>query len=136
VSLESAIYTRATSYAGLSSLISTRCYPDVAAQEATAPFLVYQIISAQRFPTFGARSYVVTVRLQIDCYATTHTGALALRTQVVQAFDRFSGTSDSIVIQDCLMEDERAFNEQLDTTGELYRQSLDFLMSYVNPEYA
>lgn len=130
MSLKAAIYNRATTHAGLDALIDGRMRPDVAEQEDTAPYVVYQIISTTRFPTFGAAATLAEARVQFDSFATTSLGAVNLAAQVKSAYDRWQGTFASQEILDSLIDDERDLTELLDTETELRRVSQDFMIAY------
>jgi hypothetical protein len=136
MSVEAALAARAVAHAGLTALISDRFYADQAEQESTAPFCVFQTIGGLRERTFGKRAQIVRARIQIDAYATTKSGAVALARQVVEAFDQWSGSSGGITVHDSALEDERTLVELPDKTGQLYRYSMDFVVQYANPAYA
>ncbi len=54
VSVEGAIFTRATTHAGLSALISTRAYLVRAPQNPTLPIVVFTRVSSEREHAMGS----------------------------------------------------------------------------------
>ena len=90
--IRASIYTRCTTHAGMSALISTRCYPGVLPQSATMPAVVYHLIST---PLHFYRDHSASppdrwaYRIQIDCYAATPDGAAALGEQTVKAWSGY-----------------------------------------------
>lgn len=119
--VETAIVTRAGAYSGLNTLISGRIYPDVAPQKPTAPFVIYQEISALPFHAMN-NTPRTTFRYQFDAYATTKTGAVALAVQVIAAFNFFSDAT----IAACLLDDGASEVTELDKIAQLYRSRRDF----------
>ncbi len=135
MSIETAIVARVAAYSGLSALVGTRIFPQgTAEQETTKPYLTYSKISAVRQSTMGKRARIVRARIQIDVYAATKLSAIAVRTQVINAFDNWSGTSDSITIQYSTLDTEMDTTELEGTETEVKRETLTFLISYNNPE--
>ena len=106
MSIETAIYTRLQAVSAVTALISTRAYPNVVPQKPTLPFVVYEREDTERISAMGGDVGVVRTDFRIDCYATTYAGVKAVSTAVIGALQRFSGTSDSIVILDIFVADE------------------------------
>ena len=106
MSIESVIYDRLSGHAGLSALVSTRVYPNVAPQNVTVPFVTYRRVSALRESGYGEDIGIVTSRFQIDMYATTYSGVRAIAEQVRAATQRYraSGTDPEVI--DTFIENE------------------------------
>lgn len=88
--VDGSIFTRATSgHAGLSALISTRCYPVRLVEGATLPAMSYQFISS---PPSGYRDHDGSpdrwlYRVQLDGWDISHDKAKALGDQMFAAFE-------------------------------------------------
>ena len=80
MSIESTLFTALTTYAGLSTLIAARLYPDSMPQGAVLPCIVYQRISTPRVQVLGSTQAVAVSRprFQFSCWALTASGALAV----------------------------------------------------------
>jgi len=84
MSIEATLFTALTTYAGLSTLIAARLYPDAVPQGATLPCIVYQRISTPRTQVLGSTQAVAVSRprFQFSCWALTASGALAVADQL------------------------------------------------------
>lgn len=69
MSLKTALYSYLTGFAALNALISTRCYPGVAPEAATRPYMVYNIVSSNHARHMTAASEFTSRNVQIDIYA-------------------------------------------------------------------
>lgn len=100
------LYDRLSGHAGLSALVSTRIYPNVAPQNVTVPFVTYRRVSAVRESGFGEDIGIVTSRFQLDMYAATYSGVRAIAEQVRAALQRYraSGTDPEVI--DTFIENE------------------------------
>lgn len=127
MTIESAIYSRLSGFAGLSALVSTRIYPNVLAQNATLPAVVYQRISAGRISLMGVDAAVLPARFQFTAWATGHTAAAAVRDQVRQALQRWSQTGPPVV-QDTYIENEIDLFDEGDDGTVLAQLVLDALI--------
>lgn len=81
--LYASIYSQATTFAGLTALIGTRCYPGPLPQGATLPALTYQEVGGSE-PTGSTGSY--QTRVQFDAWGSTYMQARAVAEQVEAAF--------------------------------------------------
>ena len=121
------IYDRATGHAGLSALISTRFYPNVAPQGVTVPFVTYRRVSAVRPSAFGADAGVVEARFQLDMYATTYSGVRAVAEQVRAAFQRWTNSSGTVVYDCFIVSELESFDAE---PALLHRAVTDILVHY------
>jgi len=99
MTLRTEIYDRCTTHAGTAALIGTRCYPERLPENVVYPavrFLapVSRDDSTYRTHDTGKVPRAVS-RVQIDCFASTGTGAAALADQIVNAW---SGYRDACTI--------------------------------------
>lgn len=106
MSIEALIYTRLSGFAGLTALVATRIYPNVAPQNVAPPYVVYRRITATRPGAMGADTGIVRARFQFDVFAggTDAVGAAqgfddaaAVREQVRLALQRWRSAGPPVV---------------------------------------
>ena len=78
MSLETDLYTLLSNNAGVIALISTRIYPIIAPQDATLPFATYSRVSTNNIFNLDNQSDLENASYQIDCYAETYLGSVAI----------------------------------------------------------
>lgn len=130
--LHEAIVTRADNFAGLMALIGSpaRIYPATGVKQGTSmPYVVFQQISGARHHTMGLDT-VAQPRIQFDCFAGTRLDALAVRDQVLAAFDRWSGIFAGVQILATVVESDGIDIERDDTTL-VPRETVEVIVSYV-----
>lgn len=120
MSIESDLYSGLTGHAGLSALISTRLYPDVAPQNATRPYVVYQRISTRKFQAISGTVVAYLPRFQFSIYADTALSALNVAAQVQVALLAMSDSS--VTIYERPLENERTTYED---QSHLFRRDFD-----------
>jgi len=126
-SIDTALYTRMTGFAGLAALVGTRIYPAPIPQGATYPLVTYQQISGVRDYVYSNQSGLVRARFQVDSYAETATGARALAEQVRLALSIYNGVSDGITIDLIqIINEERVYDDEVD----LHRIIHDYMVDY------
>lgn len=125
--IDSAIYTRLSGFAGLSALVSTRIYPAPIPETPTYPLVTYMQVSGVRVYAMSNQTPLVDARFQVDSWATTSTGVRALAEQVRLALSAYSGTSDSVVIDLITLENEQKIYD--DEAG-LHRVIQDYFIAY------
>ena len=126
-SIDTALYTRLTGFAGLRALIATRVYPPPTPQNGPYPLVTLTLISAVRIYAMGDQTPLVDSRWQIDVWASSSETARAVAEQVRLALSHYHGTSDTVVIDLVLMENEQKF---YDSEAELHRVIQDYIVSY------
>lgn len=94
-----AIYYLLTNDATISELVGTRVFPELADQEQAAPYVVYNIRSNDPSDVQGGPSALDTASIEVNCYATTYTGAIDLADAVRTCLDRRSGTYSGVNVQ-------------------------------------
>lgn len=103
--LKEAIRVRAASQAGLTALVGSgpvRFYNVMKPQTETNPvYATFQIISMERIHVMG-RDSLGRARVQVDSWGPTREQAENVNTQVVAAFNRWSGTAASVVVKDTI----------------------------------
>jgi len=102
VSVESELFTLLTGDAGVSALVGTRVYPQVADENAMLPLVVYRRVGGAPLRNLATDdAYSSTFRL--DCWATDFSGARQLATAVATAVDRYSGgTIKAVLLNEAL----------------------------------
>lgn len=133
--IETAIWKSLTDEATISAIISARLYPMIAPQDAALPFMVYQQISGDRDYVLAGPSGLTHSRYQLNCWATTPSGAKLLFEAVRIFWDGFSGTVLNRVIQLVMFENELDRFEK--TVGvdqlDIYGKQVDFKISFREP---
>lgn len=94
-----AVYSKLSTTAGVTALVSTRIYPDLMPQPPTLPAVVYQMISNDREERHRGATGDARPRFQITCWATTAIAAGNLANQVRLAIMAMSGTIAAVVIR-------------------------------------
>lgn len=95
--IESALYTRLTTYAPLTALISTRTYPVVAPQGTTLPYCVYRKVSPGRRYTMDGYAGIQRPRMQVSCYGATYGQAKGVAAQLIAAVESWAGVESAWV---------------------------------------
>ena len=68
MSLKTALYSYLTGISAITTLVSTRIYPDVAPETATRPYIIYQYVSSEHVRHMTAASDFASRRVQFDVY--------------------------------------------------------------------
>lgn len=97
MTIETLLFTRLSTFAGLAALIGTRVYPNIAPQNATRPFVSYRRVTSDRPPAMGSDSGVVRARFQFDTFADEIDSALAVRDQIRAALKRWRDVGPPVV---------------------------------------
>lgn len=90
--IEEAVYSRLTTFAGLAALISTRAYPLVVPVDAALPAVAYQTISSEPQWSHDGFSGLTQTRVQISTVADDYATAKQVDQQVRTAFNAVSFT--------------------------------------------
>lgn len=93
-----AIYSILTNDSDVSALIGTRVYPQVAAQGAAFPFVVYVLQDNTPSDTKSGVSTLDEIRYDIVAAAETYSALSSLTERIRLALDRYSGTVSGIVV--------------------------------------
>ena len=128
MSVEGAIFTQATTHAGLSALISTRAYLARGPQNPTLPILVFTRVSSEREHAMGSDANPTHARFQLMAMADDAGEVRDVADQVKLAFDRWSGTVDGTVIQGTLR--DGADLDLYDDTTKTYMAAIDMMIHY------
>lgn len=103
----------------VTDLIGTRMYPDVLPENVTLPACTYWTFSSEPLTEVQAdKTGVAMSRVQIDCYATTRAGAVALADAIRLApMQGHRGTVGSSFVQHVIAEDVMSFGRDQPTDG-------------------
>jgi hypothetical protein len=93
-----AIYSILTNDSDVSALIGTRVYPQVAAQGAAFPFVVYVLQDNTPSDTKSGVSTLDEIRYDIVAAAETYSQLTDLTEKIRTALDRYTGTVEGVVI--------------------------------------
>jgi hypothetical protein len=86
------VYGILSATTGVTSLVSTRIYPDMAPQNATFPYIVFQKLSTTPTDTKEGTSPLDKMLVQIDCYSNNYDTAHSIAAAIRVALDRYTGT--------------------------------------------
>jgi len=101
------------------------CYPSVAPNNATEPYIVYSIISNVPEDTKQGVSELDIIRVQVDIYADEYEDAHTLALSVRSAMDRRHGTIRGNIINTIIFDGESDMQE---SEAELYRVTQDYFI--------
>ena len=93
-----AIYSILTSDSDVSAIVGTRVYPQIAAQGAAFPFVVYVLQDTSPSDTKSGVSTLDEVRYDIVVASETYAEASDLTNKIRTALDRYTGTVAGVVI--------------------------------------
>ena len=94
-----ALYYLLTNDSPISAIVGTRVFPEIADQEQTKPYVVYNIRSNDPSDVQAAPSALDTASVEVNCYAPTYAGAIELSDAVRTCLDRRSGTYSGVNVQ-------------------------------------
>jgi len=109
--IESTLYTRLSTFSGLTALVSTRIYPLVCPQGVTYPAVVFQRISTMpREVAMGSDPGIARARIQVTAWGETYSAVKAIAEQIRLALERYSTTGlfDIYIIGENDLHDEEA----------------------------
>jgi len=106
-----AIYSILTSDSDVSAIVGTRVYPQIAAQGAAFPFVVYVLQDTSPSDTKSGVSTLDEVRYDIVVASETYAEASDLTNKIRTALDRYTGTVAGVVIDSIQFIDLDADND-------------------------
>lgn len=91
--IEETVFTRLSTFAGLTALVGNRIYPMILPQGAVYPAVTYQRVSTYpRESCMGEDAGLARARIQVTAWAATFTGSKEVADQVRQALQRWTTT--------------------------------------------
>ena len=106
-----AIYSILTTDSAVSAIVSSRVYPQIAAQGAVFPFVVYVMQGTDPSDTKSGVSTLDEVRYDIVVASETYAEASDLTNKIRTALDRYTGTVAGVVIDSIQFIDLDADND-------------------------
>ena len=94
-----AIYKLLKDSTDVGDICADRIYPELAQQDADAPFIVYTVVDTTPSPTKNATSKLDTARVELYCLSDDYEQAMDLGIAVRSALDRQSGTISGVEVQ-------------------------------------
>jgi hypothetical protein len=109
--IEETLFTRLSTFAGITALVDTRIFPMIMPQGTVKPALTYQRISSIRESCMVADDGIVRARFQITAWGETFKTVRSIIEQVRQALQRWntSGIQDTYIIGEYDLYDEGAY---------------------------
>ena len=92
MNIEEALYNKLSTTSGVTTICSTRIYPNVIPQDAAMPAVAYQRISTVRDMAHDGPTGMAHARFQFTCSAALYSTARSLANAIRVALDGFSGT--------------------------------------------
>jgi hypothetical protein len=129
--VETAIIARLKAHAGTAALVGTRVNRLVAPQGTTRPNIVVTRITPEPIHVAGADVGLRDALVQVDGYASENAVALQLRSAMLNALSRQGGTWDTVVVQQCFLENQI---DEYEEPTRLYRCQQDYRVWYVEVE--
>ena len=85
MSVETDLYDTLANDAGVSALVSTRIYPSLAPESAARPYIIYSVVSVDRYHTLPGVNDPANKRLQMECVDDGYSGAKAVAVAAIAA---------------------------------------------------
>jgi hypothetical protein len=120
-----AIYSILTSDSDVSAIVGTRVYPQIAAQEAAFPFVVYILSDIEPSDTKSGVSTLDEARYEVLAVCETYAEVADLTNKIRTALDRYTGTVAGVVIDSIQFTDIDTSN---DDKNEVYLTSSEYII--------
>ena len=128
MSIESRLYTQLTTHGGLTALIGLRAYPVQLPQTPTLPAVTFMRVSTTPLLAHDASTPAYsTARFQVDGWAATYDGMVALRKQLYAAMGAWRVTTVGSRVDVALLVGDM---DILEAEPERWRCILDYNISY------
>jgi len=85
MSIETTLYSTLSSNSALTTLVSTRIYPNIAPDNAAVPYLTYQVIVGTAHNLYRGAPASERKVIQIDCIANSYSSAKSISAAVKTA---------------------------------------------------
>tara|TARA_R110000803_G_C11930637_1_gene315403 strand:+ start:743 stop:1132 length:390 start_codon:yes stop_codon:yes gene_type:complete len=120
-----AIYSILTTDSAVSAIVSSRVYPQIAAQGAAFPFVVYVINDITPSDTKSGVSTLDEVRYEILAISENYAEAADLNEKIRTALDRYTGTVAGVVINSIQFTE---LETDYDTASETYIANSEYII--------
>lgn len=128
-----AVHTYLQSKSAVTTLCSTRGFPNNPKKGVARPYYVYALISSTHDKYLRGVSGIAFSRIQIDCYADRALDAYALHEQIRLAMMAQGPlTMGTVVVDDVTQEGDTRTSESPPDAGDawLYRYSTDYMLAH------
>lgn len=125
--IENGIQNRLSGFAGLIALVGTRIYASHLPQTPTFPCVAYRKVGGMPRQLLSASTTMYDTDIEIGCFAKSYDSANSVAEQVVSALHRYSGTNDSVVIVDCVLNN---ISNDYESELEIFEVTLSFKISH------
>lgn len=130
--IEQALRALFTGDAGLAALLDKRVYPERLPQNPRYPALTAAIVAGQSTYSMDGASGLANPRIQVDCYAETKDGVIALRDKVMAALSGYRGSAGAPAVEiygAFRVSEIDAPGSELNGAGpRVWRKTLDFIV--------
>lgn len=134
MAIEKGLYSLLAGTAGVTSLISTRIYPNHAAQNAGSRYVVYQRVTTEVRRHLKGASNLKRATIQVDSYGSTYSEAKELGDAVRAAISEngYSGTWDNQTVLLAFWDDDSDgyVGPQVNDDGGKHFVSMDLVVWY------
>jgi len=139
MSVSKVAYYILSSDSGVSAIVGTKIYPEVAPIGTVAPYIVYQEISNVPTQSKTAVSQTEMTRLQVSCFTeisanskSAYLNGIDLANAVRTALEGVKGTISGVVVQSNIVYDGQInLNENYAGFDGVNHRALDFLIFWV-----
>lgn len=117
------MFARLSGAAAVAALVGARIHPLEVPQASTFPAVTYQQVSGPRDHSSRGPTGTANLRVQVDCWAESYDGAIAVAKVVREALDGYRGSQGGATVVSTVMLTERDLSEP---TPGLKRISQDY----------
>ena len=101
--------------------------PNKVPQSGEPPFLVYQLVTAQRESTHDGNDQLVWAEYQFDCYAKKKQSAVEVMQELRELIEDYDGYINGVRVQGCFLIDQFDTYEE---NSKLYREEREYRIQY------
>lgn len=123
--LETALVSALEDHPGLGDLIGDKIYPLMVPQGIALPAVTYRRVSGERIHAMVDDPGLASPRIQVDAWGATYASAKAVAEQVIACLQRWSGTVETVIIQDTYFQGD---TDIYDPDTERWQISMDFII--------
>jgi hypothetical protein len=126
MTVEADLFTRLSTFTGLSALVADKVYPLILPQGVTLPAVSYQRVSSIRPSAMGADIGIVRARFQVDVWAQDFDSSKAIAEQIRLALQCYHGTGTVEILEIFFLNEVDLYEENT----RIAHQALDFEVNY------
>jgi len=120
-----ALYGILSANAAVSAIVSNRIYPEIAAQGATLPLVVYKFTGLQPSDTKSGVSTLDEESYVLVAISESYTDVTALASKVRIALDRYTGTVNGVEVQSAQL---TGYDSDYDSANAVYTAATEFTL--------